>query len=162
MLTSSIDPHLFAGFIIAFVLSLSISFIPLLQRGFGLGFVSVLGAVVFYRQEFTGFVVVAGLAYLVVRWLNDQANPAARWKWACLTILLLVILFTLGRVLHWDRAVALPGSIRTSVCILDMWLIIRLVTLLWEVGSGAIDLPSFSRYIVWTCLPFTQIGRAHV
>jgi D-alanyl-lipoteichoic acid acyltransferase DltB (MBOAT superfamily) len=158
MLTTSVDPHLLVGFTIAFVLSLAISFVPLLQRGFGLGFVSVAGAVLFYQQEFTGFVVVAGLAYLVVSSLNAQTDPAARWQLACLAMLALIILFTIGRVFHWDRAVPLHGSLRSSACILDMWLIIRLVTLFWEVGSGTIDLPSFSRYVVWTCLPFTLGG----
>jgi D-alanyl-lipoteichoic acid acyltransferase DltB (MBOAT superfamily) len=159
MLTSSsVDPHLLAGLIIALVLSFSISFIPLIQRDPGLGLISIAGAVLFYRKEFTGFIVVAGLAYLAVRSLNAQTNPAARWRRACLAIILLVILFTIGRVFHWDRAMALPGSIRTSVCILDMWLTLRLVTLFWEVGSGTIDLPSFYRYIIWICLPFTLGG----
>lgn len=158
MLTSSIDPHLAAGFIIALAVSLLISFIPSLQRGFGLGLISVVAAVLFYQQGFAGFVVVAGLAYLVMHFLNAQANPASRWQWACLAIFLLAILFTLGRVFHWDRLVALPGSFRISVGVLDMWLILRLVTLFWEVGSGAIGLPTFSRYVVWICLPFTLAG----
>lgn len=158
MLTSSLDPHLLAGLIIALGLSLSISFIPVFQRGFGLGFVSATGAILFFQHEFTGFVVVAGLAYLAMLLLRTQAEPASRWQWACLAMLLLIAFFTLGRVFHWDRALGLPGSIRAPICILDMWLTLRLVTLFWEVGSGAIDLPSFSRYIVWTCLPFTLVG----
>jgi alginate O-acetyltransferase complex protein AlgI len=39
-----------------------------------------------------------------------------------------------------------------------MWLVLRLVTLFWEVGSGSVTTPSLSSYIVWTCLPFTLGG----
>jgi alginate O-acetyltransferase complex protein AlgI len=39
-----------------------------------------------------------------------------------------------------------------------MWLLLRLVTFLWEFGAGRIARPSLLNFTVWTCMPFTILG----
>ena len=73
-------------------------------------------------------------------------------------LIMLVSVFTLGRVEHWDRSVVVVGPFSITVYSLDQWLVLRLVTLFWEVGSGAIPAPSISKYVIWVCLPFTLGG----
>ena len=157
-LISSIDPHLLIGIAIAGVFSLTISLFPLLCANRYISLLSIAAAVGYHWRAFTGFLVVIGIVYGVVRWLNRENVPSRRWNRACLTLFLLVVVFALGRLQHWDRPVAVFGSIPTVLYSLDMWLMLRLVTLIWEVGSGTIALPSFSRYVIWTCLPFTLGG----
>jgi D-alanyl-lipoteichoic acid acyltransferase DltB (MBOAT superfamily) len=41
---------------------------------------------------------------------------------------------------------------------MNMWLFLRLTTLLWEFGSGRIDPPGIFAYATWVALPFTLIG----
>jgi D-alanyl-lipoteichoic acid acyltransferase DltB (MBOAT superfamily) len=85
-------------------------------------------------------------------------NPVARWRWTAVAIVLLVGLFTAGRLLHWDKAVFMAGTHRVGLGMLDMWLTLRLVTLFWEVGSGAVTLPSPAAYAGWVALPMTLSG----
>jgi D-alanyl-lipoteichoic acid acyltransferase DltB (MBOAT superfamily) len=66
--------------------------------------------------------------------------------------------FTLGRIYRWDQGIVVGQSMRLVLYSLDMWMALRLVTLIWEVGSGVVKLPALSNFILWTCLPFTIGG----
>src|SRR5579863_5440323 len=153
----ALDTHMFAGLAIAAAFAFTISVFSFLQRERNLALLGVLAAAAYHWQAFTGFVAVTAIAYAAIRWLNRE-EATSRWRWACFALFVLLVVFTLGRVHHWDRSVASVGPLSIAVYSLDMWLALRLVTLFWEVGSGAISAPSFSKYIVWVCLPFTLGG----
>ena len=130
---------------------------PALQRQSYLCVASVLCAAAYYGRQFLGFAIVSGIAYLIVRTLGRQKLPARRWRWACIAIVVLAIVFTLGRAEEWNRPWPL-GATQAVVYSLGMWPALKLVTLFWEIGSGSIATPSLARYVVWTCLPFTLGG----
>ncbi len=157
-LTSTIDPHVLVGLSIALVVTLLVSLFPQSQGNFWLSLLSVAGAVVYHWRAFPGFLIVTGIAYLAVRWLNTRTDRSRRWSWACALLVLLPVAFTAGRVLHWDRIAISVYSVPILIYSLDMWLLLRLVTLFWEVGSGAISAPSPARFVLWVCLPFTMVG----
>ena len=91
-------------------------------------------------------------------WLGSQPDRTARWRGASLALLCLIVIFTVGRLEHWERAAILPGVTPFALFTLDMWLTLRLVTLFWEVGSGRIGPPTPAGYVAWVCLPFTLAG----
>jgi D-alanyl-lipoteichoic acid acyltransferase DltB (MBOAT superfamily) len=153
----ALDTHMFAGLAIAAAFAIIISVFSFLQRERYMVLLGVLAAAAYHWQAFTGFVAVTAVAYAAIRWLN-QEEATSRWRWACIGVFVLLIVFTLGRVDHWDRSVASVGPLSIAVYSLDMWLALRLATLFWEIGSGTISAPSFSKYIIWVCLPFTLGG----
>ena len=157
ILASSIGSHLWIGLAVAAVFSVAIAVFSI-QRMRYLCVLSFIGCAAYYWQAFVGFLVVGSIAYLTLGWLARRAVPSSRWRYACIALVLLIAVFTLGRLLEWDQRFILPGPAPVALYSLDMWLALRLVTLFWEVGSGAIALPSFSTYLFWICLPLTVAG----
>jgi D-alanyl-lipoteichoic acid acyltransferase DltB (MBOAT superfamily) len=156
-MTAIAGGHLLIGLLVAAALSLAISLVPILQRERGLSLATLLGAAVYHWQAFAGFAAVTGIAFFAVRCLDRQTVPSRRWKWACAGLFALLVVFTLGRIQHWDLPFVV-GSTPIVFYSLDMWLMLRLMTLIWEVGSNTVVAPTFSRYVIWTCLPFTLGG----
>jgi len=156
-LASSIDPHVLLGLAIAVAVSIFISVVPQTQRP-NITIVALLAAIAYYRWAFLGFAVVAGIAYLALRYLSGHTDGAKRWNWACGALVLLTAVFGAGRIWHWDAPVGSAGPIPLVLYGLDMWLMLRLVTLFWEVGSGTVAAPSLTQYVLWVCLPFTIGG----
>jgi D-alanyl-lipoteichoic acid acyltransferase DltB (MBOAT superfamily) len=150
--------HLLIGIAIAAIFAVVLSVFSALQQARYLCIVCVVGAAAFYWDEFAGFAVVNGLAYAALRWLDRQNDRAVRWRWACLMLVLLIIIFTLGRALQFEHWMTLPGPVPVVLYSLDMWLVLRLITLFWEVGSGSVAAPPVVTFIVWTCLPLTLGG----
>jgi D-alanyl-lipoteichoic acid acyltransferase DltB (MBOAT superfamily) len=146
---------LMLGLVVAGASSIAISVWPRVRT---LTVVSALGAVIYYGRAFLGFGIVAGVAYAVACWLGSQPDRTARWRGASLALLCLIVIFTVGRLEHWERAAILPGVTPFALFTLDMWLALRLVTLFWEVGSGRIGPPTPAGYVAWVCLPFTLAG----
>jgi D-alanyl-lipoteichoic acid acyltransferase DltB (MBOAT superfamily) len=148
---------LLIGIAVAIGFSLCLVVCPFLQRTPYLCAASLLGAAAYYWREFAGFLLVIGAAYAVARWLSSRAELAYRWHAACVALLALIAVFTRGRLQHWENILTSPGPMQLVFYSLDMWLTLRLVTLIWEVGSGAVTL-SLSGFIIWACLPLTLGG----
>ena len=157
-LATVVDQHLLIGLVVAAVFSIVLTLCPVLQRTRYLWLISLMGPAAYYGHSFPGFVVAITIAYAALRALSRQAIPSHRWRWACLALFSLITVFTLGRVLNWGRWMVPRVPVPLALYSLDMWLALRLVTLFWEVGSGAIAAPAPSRYIFWTCLPLTLSG----
>lgn len=113
---------------------------------------SLAAAGVVYRQRFSGFLCVNLVAYVLVLWIGKLSDTSYRWRRGCATLAALGVVFTAGRVFGWENA-----AIPTPIYVFDMWNALRLMTLLWEVGSG-VPAPSLVRFITWTCLPLTLLG----
>jgi D-alanyl-lipoteichoic acid acyltransferase DltB (MBOAT superfamily) len=155
-LNALIGPNILVGLAVALGFSLALVAVPRLKRAPSLCAMSLIGAGCYYWREFAGFLLVILVAYAVTRWLR-QVQVSRRWRRACIALLSLVVIFTLGRLRHWDKLLTLPAPAALVLYSLDMWLALRLVTLLWEVGSGLVD-PPFLSYITWVCLPLTVVG----
>jgi len=157
ILASVAATHLWIGPSIAALFSVIVAGFSI-QRMRYLCLLSFFGCAVYYWQAFAGFLLVSGIAYTALRWLGSLSLPARRWRYACFALILLIVVFTLGRVFHLEQRMLLPGPIPLVLYSLDMWLVLRLLTLFWEVGSGAVAPPSFPRYLLWICLPLTLGG----
>jgi D-alanyl-lipoteichoic acid acyltransferase DltB (MBOAT superfamily) len=140
------------------VFSVAIPLFPGLQKSSNLWLFCLVGAAAYHLQRFTGFVAVLGIAYAFVRSLSALRLRPIRWRWTCIALVSLVLVFTLGRVFDWGRLISLPGARSVALYSLDMWLALRLVTLFWEVGAGIVAAPPLTAFILWTCLPFTLAG----
>ena len=158
MLTSTINTHQLDGFAIAVVFSLAILVLPWIAKLKGTWLLSLIGAAIYFRREFIGFILVSGVTFLAVTWLSRQSAQARRWRCACFAMLVLVAVFTCGRIWHWDRQWHFPGTGPLALYSLGMWPTLRLITLFWEVGSGSVAAPLLSQYVLWVCLPLTLGG----
>lgn len=157
ILASVAATHQWIGLSIAAVFSLIVAVFSIRRTRY-LCLLSFIGSVVYYWQAFAGFLVVSGIAYFVLRWLGSLAVPSRRWRYVCVALVALIVVFTLGRVFQLDQRMVLSRPVPLVLYSLDMWLVLRLVTLFWEVGSGAVAVPSFSSYLLWICLPLTLAG----
>ena len=157
-LGTMVDIHLVAGIAIAIVFSIAILTLPVFRRRGYLCLLSLLAAAAFHGFAFLGFALVNAIAYATAKALSGQASRSRRWNRACVALLLLIVVFVLGRVYQWDRLILVATRVSVGVYVLDMWLALRLVTLFWEVGSGSIAAPSLMNFAIWTCLPFTLLG----
>lgn len=115
---------------------------------------SFLAAGAYYRQALPGFLIVSGLSFAVMKWLDRCSPPEKRWKWTSCCLLLLGLLFTAGRLGHWDETPVASGQAHIILYSLDMWMLLRLVTVFWEIGSTSLPVPSLTRYYIWMCMPF--------
>ena len=125
-------------------------------------FLSLIVGILVYWIEFpTQFLWAAGIyvALLAIDILiPSRATARARWHASNALIALLVLAYCLlsyrGIRLHSSTAnfqfviVGLP----------NMWLLLRLISLAWEFGSGSTELPSVLDYVTWVLLPFTIMG----
>ncbi len=145
------------GLAIAVVFAVIVSAFPALRHGLPLSLLCALGAAVFYGRAFVGFAIVNAVAYATVRWLGRQSDPAARWRRTSFALVGVIAVFTAGRLLHWDRWTG-PAPLPVVLYSLEMWPVLRLVTLFWEVGSGATSTPPASEFVAWACLPLTLAG----
>lgn len=119
---------------------------------------SLVTVAIAHWQSFIGFSVVNAIAFLVLRWLGEQKDSTNRWRWACVLLFALIAVFTLGRILLWETSTFLVGSAHLTLYSFDMWFALRLATLFWEVGSGAVVAPPLSKFLIWTSLPLTFGG----
>jgi D-alanyl-lipoteichoic acid acyltransferase DltB (MBOAT superfamily) len=87
-----------------------------------------------------------------------DAGRKFQWRWSCVGQVVLIGAFLIGRWFQLEaRSVSLAG-IEWAFFSLDMWLLLRLVTFLWEFGSGRIARPGLLDFAVWICMPFTIFG----
>lgn len=157
-----IDLSLLVALAICVLSSLLVFFLPILRSTFGLLTISLLATAGIYRRaafaylfiNLVVFAFIAGFGWLSIRAAILQRN---RWRWACVAMLVLAIVFLAVRFYELDtRTLGLFG-LNLSFA-LNMWAFLRLITLLWEFGSGRINQPSFASFILWVGLPFTLIG----
>jgi D-alanyl-lipoteichoic acid acyltransferase DltB (MBOAT superfamily) len=134
-----------------------------LRRPAGVLALTLIGIVAIYRNSVVGFLLTNGIVYAVSIWLarggsERGANSKVRWVRACIAMLVLIAVFLIGRWLQLEsRGVTIAG-IHWTLFNLDMWLVLRLVTFLWEVGSGRIQQPLFKTFAVWVAMPFILHG----
>lgn len=119
------------------------------------------GLIAAYRYALIGYLLSSGAVFVftaAAARLSVGHGQAFRWRLCCAGILVLVIAFLAGRWCELgSRSVSLAGA-DWRLFSLEMWPLLRLITFLWEIGSGRVKLPSLGRFAMWACLPFTLFG----
>ncbi len=155
----TIDDTLARGLAIALIAAAVSPLLLRAGRRESLWLIGLPAAVAYFRSAFPGFLLVVGLAHLVAHALGAVTNAARRWRWTTRVLALLIATFMAGRLGSWDRPLLFsPGGWPVVLCTLDMWLALRVVTLVWEVGSGKISPPPFGALLGWLCFPMTLGG----
>jgi len=159
----TIDLSLLIAVLVCIAASALVSLLPMLRSTYGLLIVSLLATAGIYRHGMLGYLFinlviylfVAGLAWLPIGSRLLQRN---RWRWCCAAMLALLAIFLAGRYYQLEtRGVPLLG-VKLFFYSLNMWAFLRLITLLWEFGSGRVERPSLLSYVIWIGLPFTLLG----
>ena len=154
-----LDPALARGFLIALAAAALLATALRNPRPRTLASVGALSALLYFGRAFPAFVLVSAAGYAAARGIGAIQDAAARWRWTAAAVVVLAAVFSAGRLMRLDeRVLVLPGSIHVAACTLDMWLALRLVTLFWEVGSGAIAMPPLAGYAGWLAFPMTLGG----
>src|SRR5438105_1607838 len=103
-----LEQHIIAGVAVALGFALLIVLVPAFRQPRYACPLSIVAAAIFFWREFFGFVAVGVVAYALVCWLQGQPDSKQRWRLACLSIVALVVVFTLARLRHWDAPYVFP------------------------------------------------------
>jgi D-alanyl-lipoteichoic acid acyltransferase DltB (MBOAT superfamily) len=159
----AIDLSLLFALGVCIVASALLVVAPLLRSTYGMLTVSLFATAGIYRGQALGYLLINLLTYLFLAALGSLALSSGwfkrhRWRWSCAAMVGLLVIFLGGRYYQLEtRGVALTGT-RLFFFSLNMWAFLRLITLLWEFGSGRIERPSLVSFIIWIGLPFTLLG----
>ena len=139
------------------------SLFPSLRRPSFFLLLSLLGIIVAYRQSTLGYILINGIVFAFTLALarvtgDGDAGRKFRWQWSCVALLALISAFLIGRWFQLESRGFSVAGIKWVLFSLDMWLLLRLVTFLWEFGSGRIGRPNLLAFTVWTSMPFTILG----
>lgn len=145
------------------IVGLLVRCVPALRGRVALTVLALAASTVAYGRAMPGFLLTAVVSYAalvaVTRVAKHSANErVVRWRLACVAIAILSAAFLVGRAVGLGEASVAIGGTRWALFALDMWLVLRLVTLAWEVGSRRIERPTPGEFALWYALPFTAIG----
>jgi D-alanyl-lipoteichoic acid acyltransferase DltB (MBOAT superfamily) len=110
------------------------------------------------RQHVAGLMIAACALYAAVHGLARVADARRRWRIAMAFIVLTSAVYLAGRAARLDTTYATIGPARVLLFGLDMWLVLRAVSLLWEVGSSEVAAPGPIAFAAWVLSPFTIHG----
>src|SRR5262249_31977856 len=115
----------------------------------------MLGAALVLRQSFPAFLLVNLLAFGVVHSLEVAPYP---WPTTVVALVALVAVFLVGRHRGWDGALVREGKVELACFYLDMWMLLRLVVLFWEVGASRQRAPGLLSFAAWCSAPLFLAG----
>ncbi|MGE0882729.1 MAG: MBOAT family O-acyltransferase [Blastocatellales bacterium] len=142
------------------LLSILMSIWPGLSRSRWLWVIGVVAVILSFRQTAPGYLFCNLLVYGCARGflIADVNHSQRRWRLACVAMVILLAAFLAGRHYQLEKQTVSLLGVQLGWFSLNMWSFLRLLTLLWESGSGRIRQLSFPSYLVWCCLPFTLNG----
>ena len=137
--------------------------IPALRNRASLLIICAVATIVIYRQSTLGYLLTNSIVFVVLLFLERAANrrdqkSRLRWRGACAAILILAVVFLAGRAWQLNTRGLSVAGVQWVLFGLDMWLVLRLITLLWEFGSGRLERPNVWSYAVWVGVPFISFG----
>lgn len=89
---------------------------------------------------------------------SDNQVGARRWQLCCVGMFALIALaFALRDLGLSARLTVAVGGFDVPLLVLTFWHLVRLITLLHEVGSGTVPLPSLRDYVLWVNLPLVGL-----
>ncbi|HVL67969.1 MAG TPA: MBOAT family O-acyltransferase [Vicinamibacterales bacterium] len=144
--------------VVGFLLTTAVAMVPVLAALRYRVLFGGLTAAAYFGASFPGFVLVCAAAFLAAQALSRQPDRAWRWRLALAAITVVSVLFVAGRAAGWQDVLLPLGPTAFVLYALDMWLLLRLVTLLWEVGSGRQRAPGAAQFAAWVAFPLTLAG----
>lgn len=141
------------------VSALLVAFIPALRRPVPSLILGIAVTGVIYLSHIPVFFFWCALCLFLVicmkQLLRHSASPEhLRWKCSIVAIGFVVIIFVLLRLMGTRHHASVSDVL---LLIPDMWLLLRMVSFLWEFGVGKIE-PELFLYARWITLPFTLQG----
>lgn len=101
------------------------------------------------------FLAMAAAVYAAVAAASKSSRPAL---WTRLLLVTLAVVFVVARGLGWDRQAPFLFDVHVGLYYLDMWMLLRLFTFIWEVGGGLVPLPDVAGYAAWVANPLLLGG----
>lgn len=160
-----IDAIPFVQIIVCVASGVIASLLPSVRKPALFLLLGLLGIIAAYRRSVLGFILINGIVFafalaLERRPIKTDAGRKFRWRWSCALLTVLFVAFLIGRWMELEATGFSLAGVQWSLFSLDMWLVLRLATFLWEFGAGRINRPSLIHFTVWTSMPFTIIGPA--
>jgi D-alanyl-lipoteichoic acid acyltransferase DltB (MBOAT superfamily) len=152
-------PH----FLVSVLSAVFVLAIPALRKRASLLFVCAVATAAIYRRALFGYLLTNAIVFLFMLVLDRAASyrdqkSRFRWRWTCAAILALIFAFLFGRSWHFNTRGPSVGGIQWVLFSLDMWLVLRLITILWEFGSGRVRRTDILSYSIWIGFPFISFG----
>ncbi len=157
-------PFVYDYGLIAIILSaLAAFYLPFCRRPAGYLALSAAVAAVVYRQAIFGYMLLILVLFTFARAVERLTTRTAatrlnRWSCACAGMLALLALFVAGSLHLLDPVEVRVFNTSWTLPSHDMWLLLRMVSFLWEFGSGRIKELSFVTYATWITLPVGLLG----
>jgi len=122
---------------------------------FAAAVLGMVSAALVLRAAFPAFLLVNLLALWVAHRLEVSGH---RWRRTVVALVTLVVLFVIARHRGWDVFLLKAGRFELTLFYLDMWMLLRLVVLFWEVGAGRQQAPALVPFIAWCTNPLFLAG----
>jgi D-alanyl-lipoteichoic acid acyltransferase DltB (MBOAT superfamily) len=156
------SPGLDYGFIAIVVSALAAYYMPFLRRPTGYLLLTVAVAIFTCGSAIIGYAICIVALFLFV-WLAEyfsrpESQARIRWSYACGAMFAALALFLAQSWHLLDRLQIRAFNIAWTLPQHDMWLLVRVLSFLWEFGSGRVPTPGFVTYLIWVLLPFTSRG----
>ena len=159
LLASTLPQLPFRAIVVAILFCLVIQIVLVFRNQPWLCILAFAAAAAIYGRSFSGFLIVQGVCYLLVLWLiqlrpDGLQSKRRRWRLAIALLLALSVMFLLGREMEWNSSYIEVAGMPLAWFDLNMLAFLRLVTLIWEAGSGSVKSVPLQQFIVWSCTPF--------
>jgi D-alanyl-lipoteichoic acid acyltransferase DltB (MBOAT superfamily) len=100
------------------------------------------------------FAVTSIVGFFLVREASRSPSPAK----TSLLLIAVVATFLVGRAIGWSSRALEVGQVGFSLFYFDMWMVLRLFTLIWEAASRRIEAPGPANYALWIATPLLLGG----
>jgi len=136
--------------------------LPFFRTSSGRLFLSVTSSILILQEGALGLLLISSSLYGFIlasrRGPLTALAPQTRWRRCYIAILAAMPLFLALRWWFENAMQTMPRPVVWAAIAFGMWTLLRFITLLWEVGSGKVDIPSLSIYLAWLTMPFTLAG----
>lgn len=144
--------------VIAALFCLIIQIVPSFRKHNALCILAIGAAAAIYGRLFSGFIIVQAVCYGLTVWLlklpaNEIQSKRRRWRLAIALLIALSVMFVIGREMEWSDRYLQVAGLPIVWFDLNMLVFLRLITLLWEAGSGAVRSLPLQQFVVWSFTP---------
>jgi len=98
------------------------------------------------------------MAFAVYAAVAAASKSGRQELWTRVLLVTLAVVFVVARGLEWDRHTVYLFDVHVAAYYLDMWMLLRLFTFVWEVGGGLVPLPDLAGYVAWVANPLLLGG----
>ncbi len=149
------------GLVAIIACAIAAYYLPFLRNTTGYLALTAAVALLISGNAFLGYAIciIALFAFVqLVEYLTGGRARITRWSYACAGMFAALALFIAQSWHFLDRLHFRAFNVTWILPQHDMWLLVRVISFLWEFGSGRVPLPDFATYLIWIFLPFTFRG----